>query len=159
MTSFCFRWGTNTQSGEGGKRVKEEILLVKIHNTLAEGKDHYEATRGNWRMSKHRFPYIQYVVGVHHGKIVCVFQPEEWEIIEEGPDKGRKRFAGTKASSEVLKKLQMVEDKVMRKFGSGNAIAYLSLEELDQLDITNCQAVLLKRLYVPMSWKSWRCNW
>lgn len=55
--------------------MKEEILLVKIHNSLAEGKSDYEATRGNWRMSKHRFPYIQYVAGVHHGKVVSVFQP------------------------------------------------------------------------------------
>ncbi|GMN99857.1 hypothetical protein [Parageobacillus thermoglucosidasius] len=116
--------------------MKEEILLVKIHNTLAEGKDHYEATRGNWRMSKHRFPYIQYVAG--------------WDIMEKSfvsfsLKSGRLfkkdliRGTGTEASSELLKKLQMVEDKIMRKFGSRNAIAYLSLEELDQL-VNNCQA-------------------
>lgn len=81
--------------------MKEEILLLKIHNALKEGKDYYEATRGNWKMDKKRLPHIQYVAGVNEGKIVCVFGPSTWGIIEEGSDKGRKHFEGIKAYQEM----------------------------------------------------------
>lgn len=30
--------------------MKEEIVLLKIHNGLKDGKDHYEATRKHWRI-------------------------------------------------------------------------------------------------------------
>lgn len=113
--------------------MKEEILLLKIHNALKEGKDYYEATRGNWKINKDRIPYIQYVAGVSDGKVVCAFQPSKWEIIEEGSEKGRKRFEGTEAPLEILKKLQKAEEKVMKKFGRGSAVAYISLSELNSI--------------------------
>ena len=113
--------------------MKEEILLLKIHNALKEGKDYYEATRGNWKINKGRIPYIQYVVGISGGKVVCAFQPSKWEIIEEGSEKGRKRFEGTEAPLEILKKLQKVEEKVLKKFGRGSAVAYITLTEIDNI--------------------------
>jgi len=111
--------------------MKEEILLLKIQNALKEGKDFYEATSGNWKMDKRRWPYIQYVAGVNEGKVVCAFQPSKWEVIEEGMDKGRKRFDGIEAPAEILTKLQRAEEQVLKKFGSGSAVAYISLAELD----------------------------
>lgn len=114
------------------KYVKEEIMLVKIHNTLADGKDYYEATRGNWLVSARRFPYIQYVVGVNRGKIVCAFIPEQWETIEEG-GRRKKRFEGVEASLEILQKLRQKESEIVRIFRGKNPIKYLSLDKLEEM--------------------------
>lgn len=38
--------------------------MVKIHKALKEGKTHYEATRGKWRINKDRPDYIQYIKGI-----------------------------------------------------------------------------------------------
>ncbi|WP_338749122.1 hypothetical protein [Bacillus sp. FJAT-52991] len=32
--------------------MKQEILLVKIQKALSEGKDHYDAVKGNWRINE-----------------------------------------------------------------------------------------------------------
>lgn len=110
--------------------MKEEVLLLKIQNALKEGKDYYESTRGNWKINESRLPHIQFVAGVSQGKVVCTFVPSKWEIIEEGAEKGRKRFEGVEAPNEVLFKLQKREEKVLKKFGRGSAVAYISLSEL-----------------------------
>jgi hypothetical protein len=112
--------------------VKEEIVLVKIHHTLAEGKDYYEAIRGNWLISERRFPYIQYVVGINHGKIVCAFRPEKWETIEEKGQKKR-RFEGVEAPVEILQKLRRKESEIARRFKGQNPVRYLSLDELEKM--------------------------
>ncbi|OQP05156.1 hypothetical protein B1690_14275 [Geobacillus sp. 46C-IIa] len=112
--------------------MREESMLVKIHGTLAEGKDDYEATRGNWRINERRLPYIQYVVGVNHGKIVCAFLPKKWETIEEG-GRRKKRFEGVEASVEILQKLRQKESKIVRKFKGQNPVRYLSLDELEEM--------------------------
>lgn len=111
--------------------MKEEILLLKIHNAIKEGKDHYQAVCGNWKMSEKRLPYIQYVAGINNKKVVCVFKPIKWSVIEEGPEKGRKCFKGTEAANEVLLQLQAKEEQLIKKFGSGSAIAYASSSELE----------------------------
>ncbi|MEI4770485.1 hypothetical protein WAX74_12645 [Psychrobacillus sp. FJAT-51614] len=111
--------------------MKEEILLLKIQNALKERKDYYEATRGNWKINKSRLPFIQYVAGISGGKVVCAFQPSKWEVIEYGTEKGRKRFEGNEVPSEILVKLQKKEEQVLRKFGRGSAVAYISLTEIE----------------------------
>lgn len=113
--------------------MKEEIMLLKIHNALKEGKDYYEAVHGNWKIDKRRFDYIQYVAGINQGKVVCEFQPSKWHIVEEGPEKGRKYFEGSEAPEEMLSKLQRVEEKLLKKFGRGSAVAYISLSELNSI--------------------------
>lgn len=65
--------------------MEQDLLLLKVHKAAAEGKDYYDAFRGNWRISNSRIEHIKYVVGVCHGKIVCVFQPTSWNEIDEGP--------------------------------------------------------------------------
>ena len=115
--------------------MKQEILLVKIQNALKKGDNYYEATRGNWKISAKRLANIQYVAGVSNGKIVCLFVPTLWEIVEtEGKDKGRKRFEGKEGSEKILVSLQESEDKVLKKFGRGSAIAYISLSELEKVN-------------------------
>lgn len=60
--------------------MKEEILLLKIHNALKEGKDYYEATRGNWKINKGRIPYIQYVVGISAEKLFVHFNLQNGKL-------------------------------------------------------------------------------
>ena len=110
--------------------MKKDLLLLKIHKAVNEGKDFFEATRGNWKVSKKRFDYIQYVVGVNRGKIVCAFRPTKWDIIDDGRDKGRAFFDGLDAPKEVLIKLQNAEDQLLKKFGSGNPVAYAMYSEI-----------------------------
>lgn len=111
--------------------MKEELLLLKIHNALNEGKGYYEATHGNWKVSNNRLDYIQYVVGFNRGKIVCVFQPTRWGVIEEGQERGRKYFEGKEASEDLLSKLQCAEGNLFRKFGSGNPVAYAFISDIE----------------------------
>ncbi|MDR7079553.1 hypothetical protein J2Y03_004611 [Neobacillus niacini] len=110
--------------------MKEEILLLKIHNGLKEGKSYYEALRGNWKISEKRFQSIKYVAGINRGKVVCIFQPTNWSIISEGQEKGRKVFDGIEAPNNILLDLQESEELLLKKFGSGSPVAYVSLKEI-----------------------------
>ncbi|OMD41125.1 hypothetical protein [Paenibacillus odorifer] len=110
--------------------MKEEIVLFKIHKGLKD-RDHYEATRKHWRMSKKRIDYIKYAVGINQGKVECVYQPTSWVVVEEGELKGRLQFEGSEASSDIIHKLQRVQDQLLKKFGAGNPVAYISLSEVE----------------------------
>lgn len=111
--------------------MNEEIVLLKIHKALQDDKDHYEATRKNWKISLRRTESIQYAVGINRGKVECVYQPLKWHVIEDGVDKGRLYFEGSESSAEIILKLQYAEEHLLKKFGSGNPIAYISLSELE----------------------------
>lgn len=109
----------------------EEILLLKIHNGLKDGKDYYEATLGNWKVNKKRFDHIQYVVGINRGKVVCAFKPIKWNIVEEGTEAGRKYFEGVEITKVVLAKFQYNEEKLMKKFGTGQSVAYAYMSDIN----------------------------
>ena len=111
--------------------MKEEILLLKIHNAIKEGKDYYQSVQGNWKMNAKRIPSIKYVVGIDKQKVVCVFVPTEWHIIQEGTEKGRKYFVGVEASNEILLNMKTKDEQLLKKFGTGSAIAYASISELE----------------------------
>ncbi len=113
--------------------MNEDILLVKIHNALAKGVEHYAATKGNWKLDKRRLTHIQYVAGVNNGKIVCVFTPSSWTTIKSDIKKenNRKCFEGTEADSQILSKLRNNEALLLGKFGSGASIAYAAFSELN----------------------------
>jgi hypothetical protein len=64
--------------------MKEEIVLLKIHNGIDEGKDLYEATRYLWKIKKERTNYLRYAVGISRGKIVSDFITEKWSAVETG---------------------------------------------------------------------------
>jgi lauroyl/myristoyl acyltransferase len=72
------------------------------------------------------FVFEALFAGVSGGKVVCAFQPSKCEIMEEGPEKGRKRFGCTEEPLEILKKITKGRRKVLKKFGQGSAVAYLS---------------------------------
>lgn len=111
--------------------MKQEILMVKIHNGLKDGKSYYEATRGRWRINKDRLNYIQYVVGVHHGEICCVYKPISWYKVENGKETGRSFFEGKKVEGKLLTRMQESQDLLINKFGRGQAVAYASLSEIE----------------------------
>jgi hypothetical protein len=111
-------------------KVKEEILILKIHNGLKDWKNFYEATRGNWKINKARLTHVKYVIGINRGKVVCAFEPIKWMIIEEGSDAGRKRFDGKEVTSELLKNFQDNEQSLLRRFGSCQAVAYCYMNDI-----------------------------
>jgi hypothetical protein len=111
--------------------MKQEILMVKIHNALKEGKSHYEATRGKWRINKARLDYIQYVVGVDQGEIVCAYKPINWFQVEEGNERGRSFFEGEDVDVKHFSKMQESSVLLTKKFGRGQALAYASLSDIE----------------------------
>lgn len=111
--------------------MKQEILMVKIHNALKEGKSHYEATRGKWRINKARLDHIQYVVGVDQGEIACAYRPLNWFQVEEGTEIGRSYFEGKDVDVKLLSKMQESKELLINKFGRGQAVAYASLSEIE----------------------------
>lgn len=112
--------------------MKQEILMVKIHNGLKDGKTPYEATRKHWKMNTDRHPYIKYVIGLDRKKVVSVFEPVNWYIVKDGPEKGRSYFEGLEAGNEVYSLIHASKELLMNKFGSGAAIAYASLTDLEK---------------------------
>nr|WP_255688812.1 hypothetical protein [Pontibacillus sp. HN14] len=98
--------------------------MVKIHNGIKEGKSYYEATRGNWKINRKRIEYIEYVVGINKGKVVCAFQPSKWYIVEESQESGRSFFDGSPVEENMLANLKQSQDLLVDKFGQGSAVAY-----------------------------------
>lgn len=63
--------------------TKEEFLhkalLVPVNKCFDKpGLSHYDAIRYSWIVSRFRVGEVEYVLGVKGGKIVGVFEPEEW---------------------------------------------------------------------------------
>jgi hypothetical protein len=111
--------------------LTEEILMVKIQKTLKEGKNNYEATRGNWKVDKRRFNNIQYVVGIENGEVVSAYQPIEWGIIESGEDRGRKFFVGNDLNdNNLFSRFQKENQKMLKQFGNGQSVGYIYLSEI-----------------------------
>lgn len=111
--------------------MKEEILILKIHNGLKQGKDYYEATKGNWKINKKRFEHIKYVVGINRGRVVCAFEPIKWNIVEEGKESGRKNFEGVETTKALLSTFQSKENLLMKKFGTGQSVAYAYMTDIN----------------------------
>ena len=111
--------------------MKEEILILKIHNGLKDGKDYYETKRRNLKVTKKRFDHIKYVVGINRGKVICAYEPIKWKIVEEGTEAGRKKFEGVEATTALLATFQYNEDQLMKKFGTGQSVAYAYMTDIN----------------------------
>ncbi|MEH7415027.1 hypothetical protein V7266_07045 [Neobacillus drentensis] len=82
--------------------MENEILAVKIQNAVnKDGKDYYEATRGNWLANKNRVQKVQFVAGILNKKVVCVYKPLTWQTVEENGKK-RHRFDGEEADQQTF---------------------------------------------------------
>jgi len=117
--------------------LNKDVLMVKIHATLAEGLDFYEATRKYWRVSKKRLNHLRYVIGINDQKVVCAFTPTEWQIatkeIAPNPnDIGRKIFIGHEVPIDTLELFQKSEDFLLTKFGNRQSIAYAFINDIKQ---------------------------
>ncbi|WP_129727917.1 hypothetical protein [Ectobacillus funiculus] len=120
--------------------MNDLILLLKIGGSLKEGKAPYEATSGNWKISKDKIKkdQIRYVAGldnIYKNKVVGVYNPQQWYKIEKGPEKeiGRFYFDGIEAKNEILEKLNKIYDLLLSRFGRGSEKAYISVSELEEL--------------------------
>lgn len=107
--------------------MKNEILAVKIQNAVKkDGKDYYEATRGNWRANKTRAQKVEYVAGVLDKEVVCVYKPVTWEtIVENG--KNRQRFNGVEVNQDTFYRIKGMEQDIVNGFGNGAAISYKTI--------------------------------
>ncbi|REJ07739.1 hypothetical protein [Halobacillus trueperi] len=110
--------------------MEQEILMVKIHNAIKEGKTLYESTNGNWKINRKRLKHIRFVLGINNGEVVCGYQPTKWYQIEEGTESGRSFFEGSPIDEGMLNKMQSSNEILKNKFGTGSAIAYAYVSEL-----------------------------
>ncbi|MBY6054700.1 hypothetical protein [Cytobacillus firmus] len=107
--------------------MSKEILAVKIQNAVKkDGKDYYEATRGNWRANKERVRKVEYVIGVMNKEVVCVYKPLSWDTVEENGKK-RQRFEGEEVSQSTFNRIKNMEEAIIKGFGSGAAISYSTI--------------------------------
>lgn len=107
--------------------MNTEILAVKIQNAVKkDGKDYYEATRGNWRANKARVLKVEYVAGILNKEVVCVYKPVKWQTVEEHGKK-RQRFKGEEVNQHTFNKIKEMEQDILKGFGSGAAISYKTI--------------------------------
>ncbi len=99
--------------------IDDPAIIIKI-NRSARSLNTYDATRICWAVSPSRAKEAQYVLAVHNGLIVDVFEPEDWLLATDEDFRGfdlpskteydsgekRKRYAfyGPQASERILKK-------------------------------------------------------
>ncbi|MGG4468468.1 hypothetical protein ABER68_10600 [Paenibacillus alvei] len=104
--------------------MNNSVLAVKIHNAIQkDGKDYYEATRGNWRASKVRARKVNYVLGVLNKQVVCVYRPLSWEtVVENGIE--RQRFEGEEVDQATFNMIKSQENAILKGFGRGQSISY-----------------------------------
>ncbi|WP_462410646.1 hypothetical protein [Neobacillus sp. Marseille-QA0830] len=108
-------------------KPNKEVLAVKIHNAVhKDGKDYYEATRGNWRANKDRACAVEYVIGILDQQVVCAYKPDSWETIEES-GKQRQRFEGKEVDQATFNRLKEMEEELLKGFGSQASISYKKL--------------------------------
>lgn len=104
--------------------MAKEVLSVKIQNAVRkDGKDYYEATRGNWRANEKRARAVEYVIGILDKQVVAVYKPEKWETVEEN-EKKRQRFEGEEADQSTFNRFKEMETEIVNGFGNGAAISY-----------------------------------
>lgn len=103
-----------------------EVLMVKIHKALKDGKSHYDATRAAWKVGR-RAENVKYVCGVVSNKIDCVFEPTEWYIVQCDNGSSRRCFNGVDAPVEIQNKL--IGQSVKERFGYSEK-SYANLDEL-----------------------------
>ncbi|PLT31023.1 hypothetical protein [Peribacillus deserti] len=104
--------------------MKKEVLAVKIKNAVhKDGKDYYEATKGDWRAARDRVRKVEYVIGVLDKEVVCVYKPLVWETVEKNGRK-RQRFEGKEVDKSTFNTFKDMQDDILKGFGVGASISY-----------------------------------
>lgn len=81
----------------------------------------YECTRKFWRMSIKRAEQVELCLAVLDGKVVKVYHPYQWNVVEEGEHKGRIMFEGEEERESDLLGLDLSKNFHRRQ----NPICYL----------------------------------
>lgn len=76
--------------------IPEKIICFNITKSLRDWDrgSIYECTRKYWRMSRKKAEQADYCLGVSNGKVLAVYRPIAWFVVEDGEYKGRLMFEG-----------------------------------------------------------------
>ncbi len=101
-----------------------KIAAFNISTSYHEWKEReniYECTRKFWRMSLKRAERVELCLAVLDGKVVKVFCPYRWKVVEEGELKGRILFEGQEEQDSDLLGLDLSKKFYRRQ----NPVCYL----------------------------------
>lgn len=122
---------------------EHKLLVLSINRSVTDGKAIYEAARYSWKLNIDRAREVDFVLAHQKGKVVGVFEVDEWLPAEDqsfadrfnSADAGRWAFVGHVADSEVL--LQYFNKSLPDGFvkrGASNPVRFLD-SEIESSDI------------------------
>lgn len=76
--------------------IPEKLICFNITKSLRDWDrgSVYECVRKYWKMSKAKAELADFCLGVSHGKVVAVYRPITWHVVQEGKYEGRLMFEG-----------------------------------------------------------------
>lgn len=76
--------------------IPERLICFNVTKSIRDWDrgSIYECVRKYWRMSKAKAELADYCLGVSYGKVVSVYRPTKWAVVEEGEYEGRLMFEG-----------------------------------------------------------------
>lgn len=107
------------------QRFDEPMILININRRYTAGMsptEIYEATKGNWHISRVKASAYKYVVSVFIGIIREVFIVEKWT---QSHEEGRSYFDGVIAPEDIRRKYINKSVATYWKQGSQNPIKYV----------------------------------
>ena len=92
--------------------IDEPVVAICINGSYEDARntrDIYKCTRGTWKVNRNRADKAHYAFGVYHGKILEVFEIDEWVTAGTssksfGPAPGRHEFIGRVAPDKIRDK-------------------------------------------------------
>ena len=117
------------------------LLVVSINKSVSEGADIYNAARYAWRLNVERARQADYVLAHQSGKVVGVFEVDEWlnatdkkfeDMDDFIADDKKWAFIGKAATSEVLMQYfgRLLPEGFI-KCGASNPVRFIFLEDAD----------------------------
>ena len=117
------------------------LLVVSINKSVSEGADIYNAARYAWRLNVERARQADYVLAHQSGKVVGVFEVDEWlnatdkkfeDMDDFIADDKRWAFIGKVATSEVLMQYfgRLLPEGFVKR-GASNPVRFIFLEDAD----------------------------
>lgn len=76
--------------------IPERLICFNVTKSIRDWDrgSIYECVRKYWRMSIDKAKLADFCLGISNGKVVSVYRPTSWEIVEDGEYKGRLMFEG-----------------------------------------------------------------
>lgn len=113
--------------------ITDPVVIININGLYKPGlggKELYEATRGDWKMSKDRVKSTKYALSEYRGLIIEVFEiyEDKWETVppdsSTGKSQPRYRFSGEVANEEIREKYLFKSIAKAKKRGAANPVRY-----------------------------------